>query len=241
MTKDRKYKKYSNKLDYSYSFGTYATIDMIKHNPIVVECVLVHKKLEQSSLKALLDVCEEHGISVNQNCNKVIERIRTKGSYNVIGIFKKFERKLDSYSNHVVLVNPSDMGNVGTIMRTCLGFGISDIAIVSPAVDVFNPKVVRASMGAIFQINFKYYDSFKEYEENFEERDLYTFILNSAVDLKSLNRDLGKKYSLIFGNESSGLDKSFSKVGQSVYIKHNNKIDSLNLGIAVGIALYHFQ
>ena len=62
-------------------------------------------------------------------------------------------------------MNPSDMGNMGTIIRTGIGFGIRNLAIVEPAVDVFNPRVVRASMGSLFQMNFRYYDSFETYRD----------------------------------------------------------------------------
>lgn len=241
MAKDRKYTRYNSKSDYSYSFGTYATIHMIEHNPKVVECILAHSKLETNSLQILIEICNKYNIPIKDNCDRVIERITTKESHYAIGVFNKFENDLDHDTNHIVLDNPGDMGNVGTIMRTALGYGINNIAIISPGVDVFNPKVVRASMGAMFQINFKYYNSFLEYKQECEARDLYPFMLEGAVELKSLNRDINKSYSLIFGNESSGLDESFSKVGQSIYIKHNQKIDSLNLSIAVGIALYYFH
>ena len=55
------------------------------------------------------------------------------------------------------------MGNMGTIIRTCVGFGIKNLAVIEPAVDIFNPKVVRASMGAVFHVNICRYDSFDTY------------------------------------------------------------------------------
>ncbi len=48
---------------------------------------------------------------------------------------------------HLVLHQPSDAGNAGTILRTALGFGFQDIAIIPPAVDIYDPRVIRASMG----------------------------------------------------------------------------------------------
>lgn len=49
-------------------------------------------------------------------------------------------------ARHVVLHNPSDVGNVGTILRSALGFGFRDVAIIRPGVDPFDPRVLRASM-----------------------------------------------------------------------------------------------
>lgn len=241
MGMDKKYKSYHNKFDYSYSFGTFGTVEMIKNVPEYAECVLVHESLDLNSLNLLKDLCSQYNIPLKQDCNKLIEKIRNKESCNVIGVFTKFEKALQNNTNHVVLVNPGDMGNMGTIIRTCLGFGIKNIAIIRPGVDIFNPKVVRASMGAIFQLNIKYYDTFDEYRKDFMNYDCYPFMLKGAVDLNTIDVDKNKPYALIFGNESSGLDDSFLEVGQSVFIKHNNNIDSLNLGIAVGIGLFEFQ
>lgn len=58
-------------------------------------------------------------------------------------------------ANHVVLVNPGILGNMGTIIRTMLGFNYTNLAIIRPG-DVFDPRVVRASMGALFNINFEF-------------------------------------------------------------------------------------
>ena len=129
---------------------------------------------------------------------------------------------------------------MGTIIRTLTGFGLNNLAVISPGVDIFDPKVIRASMGAIFKINFKYYEDFNQYKENFKNHKIYTFMLDGAISLKEVNHCADEKFSLVFGNEATGLDSSFSKVGTSVLIKHTDRIDSLNLTIAAGIAMYHF-
>ena len=49
------------------------------------------------------------------------------------------------------------MGNLGTIMRTMVGFGMEDLAIIRPGVDAYDPKVIRASMGSIFHLRFAYF------------------------------------------------------------------------------------
>ncbi len=117
---------------------------------------------------------------------------------------------------------------------------MNNLAVISPGVDVFDPKVLRASMGSLFRINFKYFDSFDSYKEKFYNRKIYTFMLDGATSLKNLKHDDNELFSLVFGNEATGLDSSFSSVGTSVFIKHTDRIDSLNLTIAAGIAMYHF-
>lgn len=171
--------------------------------------------------------------------DKAINKISQKENCFVAGVFNKYQCEL-TIGSHIVLVNPGNMGNMGTIIRTLAGFGLNDLAIISPGVDIFDPKVIRASMGAIFKINFKYYDIFNEYHENFKKHKLYTFMLNGAISLKDVKHDRNESFSLIFGNEAKGLDNSFANIGTNVIIKHTDRIDSLNLPIAAGIAMYQF-
>ncbi|MBA3868998.1 MAG: TrmH family RNA methyltransferase, partial [Anaerolineae bacterium] len=138
-------------------------------------------------------------------------------------------------SNHVLLVSPSDMGNLGTTLRTLLGFGFHNLALVKPAVDVFDPRTIRASMGALFQVNFAYFDSIDTYQTHFAHH-LYPFMTNGEVLLSKA--EFTPPFTLVFGSESSGLDESYRKLGTSVTIPQTKAIDSLNLSVAIGIALY---
>lgn len=117
----------------------------------------------------------------------------------MIGEFTKYEGQLEKTASHIVLVNPSNAGNMGTIMRSALGFGLNQMAIIRPAVDAFDPKVVRASMGAIFSTNFVYFEDFDEYQAQFGERELYPFMLDAKKSLHEI-RPQGT-FSLLFGNE----------------------------------------
>lgn len=154
----------------------------------------------------------------------------------MIGEFRKFPGSLQKDASHIVLVNPSNAGNMGTIMRSALGFELNQMAIVRPAVDAFDPKVVRASMGAIFSTEFQYFDTFDEYRQQFGERELYPFMLQAQIRLPEIHPS--GTYSLIFGNEATGLPREFLDIGTSVIIPHSNRIDSLNLPIAASIAMY---
>lgn len=132
------------------------------------------------------------------------------------------------------------MGNMGTIIRTMLGFNYTNLAIIRPGVDVFDPRVIRASMGALFNINFEYFNSFDEYLTKYPEREVYPLMLKGAKNIHQITA-ANNKHSLVFGNESSGLPDDYLKYGQSVFIPHSDKIDSLNLSMALGITLCHFS
>ena len=96
-------------------------------------------------------------------------------------------------------------------------------------------------MGSLFHLNFQYFDSFAEYKSAYGEgRNMYPFMLKGSVGLDQLQRNKGELYSLVFGNEATGLPDEFLQEGQSVRIRHTDNIDSLNLSLAAGIAIYEF-
>ena len=235
MNRDVPLKKYAKKMNHSYTFGAFPTIELLKNQPEHVLKVLLHPDMNsETQLEIITDLCNRHNIPI-ERAAKVVEKLRDKENIFAVGVFEKYTNQLDPTADHIVLVNPSDMGNMGTIIRTSIGFGIENLAIIEPGVDVFNPKVVRASMGSLFQLNFCYFQSFEAYKEQAGNRSLYPFMLKGAVPLQELQRDTTEIYSLIFGNEATGLPDSFADEGQSVVIRHTDHIDSLNLALATGI------
>ena len=117
-------------------------------------------------------------------------------------------------------------------------FGFKNIAIIDGC-DVFDPKTVRASMGAIFKMNVEIFKTFEEYKNSFEENNIYSFILNKdSVSLK--NVEIKKPFTLMFGNESHGLENFDLNGTTPVFIEQSEDIDSFNLPIASSIAMYKF-
>lgn len=231
-------KPYKKEFAHSYSFGVYPTLEMVQLHPDVVLKVLVSEEgLKNRGVAKLDELCGQRGITFEVN-NRAVERLAPKENAYVVGVFRKYEGKLDLEGNHVLLVNPSDMGNLGTIIRTMLGFGVTNLGIIRPAADIFDPRAVRASMGAVFSINFQYFDNYEEYGSAYlgRRRALYPFMTDGAQPLAATRFE--HPYTLIFGNESAGLPAMYRDVGTSVSIAHSDKIDSLNLTIAVGVGLY---
>ena len=154
----------------------------------------------------------------------------------VIAEFDKFDSHVRAERNHIVLVNPSDSGNLGTIARTVAAFDCADLVVIRQAADIFDPKTVRASMGAIFGINFEYFDTFDAYIRKFGSHRIVPFMLGGSP-FKEIAFEKNKKYSLVFGNEAKGLPQDFSSYS-AVKIEQSPKVDSLNLSIATSVALY---
>jgi TrmH family RNA methyltransferase len=232
------YKRYRHDADYSYTLGMALTVELIRRRPESVRAVCVHPDYRPGDgERSIFEYCAEAGLPCEVN-GRAIGRLSAKGNVYVAGVFAKYEAPLCPGSPHVVLVCPGDAGNFGTILRTGLGFGFRDYAIVRPGVDIYDPKTVRASMGALFGVRFLYADDFEGYRQQFPDHALYPFLTDGSVGLSGLKRPAAP-FSLIFGNESSGLPEAFRGYGQSVSIRQNREIDSLNLSVAFGIAAYH--
>lgn len=230
------FKRYRKDDPVSYSLGITLTFELLRYKTEYVNKVYVHSAMKEGdTYDKLRAICREAGIPVQQT-DKNFHVLSQKENCYVIGEFRKFPGTLQKDASHIVLVNPSNAGNMGTIMRSALGFELNQMAIVRPAVDAFDPKVVRASMGAIFSTEFQYFDTFEEYRQQFGDRELYPFMLQAQITLPEIHPS--GTYSLIFGNEATGLPGEFLNIGTSVIIPHSHRIDSLNLPIAASIAMY---
>ena len=233
-------KPYKKEFDYSYALGAFPTVELIKKRPDRVTEVFIHSSFtDRDMIEAL---CKENGIPVREN-DKTIARLSDKENVFVIGVFRKYEDTLASDQPHLMLVNPGNMGNAGTIFRTCLAFGIHDVAIITPGIDRFHPKAVRASMGALFSLRVQCFPDFETYRKQYgtEERKLYSFMLTGKKQLTAENCPKPDLFTLIFGNEATGLPEEYADFSESIIIPQSPEVDSLNLTIAVGIGAYLFR
>jgi len=231
-----KIQKYKKTLNYSYALGVYPVMELLKNKPDRVLKIILSSKLREYIKSKITKRVDISKIEIN---DKVVKNLSSKENHYVVGVFEKYYQILNARQNHVVLVKPSNFGNLGTIIRTMLAFGFLDLAIIKPGVDIFAPEVIRSSMGANFGIRLAYFDSFLKYKEKYKNHNYYPFTTNCTVELSKIK--LKQPFSLIFGNEGSGLSNDLQKVGQCIKIQQSAKVDSLNLAIAVGIALYNLK
>lgn len=235
-----KLEAYSHQLDYSYAPGIFPSHALLDARPELARRLIVRSDAAQSEgVRALMEKCAALNVRT-ETADRALERISRKENCYAALVFDKFSCELSQTGNHIVLVNPSDMGNLGTILRACLGFSLPDLAIIRPAADVFDPRVVRASMGALFSMRVGLFDSFEAYRAAYPEHALYPFMLDGSLPLPQACRAAKTPWSLVFGNEATGLPPRFAQMGQPVRIPQSDAIDSLNLAIAVSVAAYAF-
>ena len=232
---------YKAELDYSYAPGAFPAMECLLHRPESVRRVLVHSRAEGTeAAEKLTRLAERLHVRV-EIADKALARLSGKENCFAAAVFGKFSDALTPGKPHVVLHHPSDSGNVGTILRTALGFGVEDVALIRPCVDVFDPRTVRASMGSLFSLRVRVYDDFDGYLAEHPERALYPFMLDGSRSLPEvLAGEIPPRWTLVFGNEGSGLPSEFANMGQPVRIPSNDRIDSLNLSVAAAIGIYGF-
>ena len=232
---------YKSGLDYSYAPGIFPAMECLTQRPDKVRRLLVHSSAAgREGVDKLRALAKARGIRVEE-ADRALARISGKENCYAAAVFEKFEDEPAADKPHVVLHNPGDSGNVGTILRTALGLGVEDVALVRPCVDLFDPKTVRASMGAMFRLRVKTYDRFEDYRAAYSDRALFPFMLDASVPLQEALKKKLACWTLVFGNEGRGLPKEFAQMGQAVRIESNDRVDSLNLAIAAGIGIYGFM
>lgn len=234
----QKFKKYSKKEDYSYTLGPFPTWELIENNKENIIVIFIDEKFNEKEKEKLVLKLEAEGIYYEM-ASKAINRIANKENTYVVGVFKKSKNEIVK-NNHVILHNISDMGNLGSIIRSMLAFGYKDLALVGNVCDVYNPKVIRASMGSIFKIRISFFKNIEEYRTKFTN-NLYLFMLSNNEKDSIYRKKVIEPFSLVMGNEGSGLPEEFSKYGEKTFIPQSNDVDSLNLTIATSIGLYEFR
>ena len=230
---------YTADLPYSYAAGLFPSLQLMAAAPERAQRLLLSERAQGEGVEKLRALCRAHHVR-EEVADRALARLSGKQNCVAAVAFEKWQATLAPQTPHVVLHHPMDEGNLGTIQRTLLGLGVRDIAVIRPAADVFAPKVVRATMGAVFSLRVKQYDDFADYRAEHPSHALYPFMLDGSVLLEEATRAVRRPYALVFGNEGAGLPPEFAGMGTAVRIPHSSEIDSLNLSIAVAIGAYAF-
>jgi len=135
----------------------------------------------------------------------------------------------------IYLDGVQDPGNLGTIERSALAFGFKSVILSKDCVSPFNTKAVQASKGSIFDLNIKYMELEDLVTEGYE---LYlTCLEGEDIRYQKLHRE--GKICLVIGNEGQGIrEKNLKLPGHKIRLEINDKIESLNAGVAASIFMY---
>lgn len=162
----------------------------------------------------------------------------------IMAIVKQPEYHLDdilkqSEINLVLLEDLRDPGNLGTIIRTAEGAGISAVVMSKTSVDIFNPKVIRSTMGAIYRVPFIYVDNMIETIELLVQSGIDVYATHLNTDKFYDEVQYGSKNAILIGNEANGLsDEAANAATTRIKIPMEGEVESLNAGVATAIMMY---
>lgn len=149
-----------------------------------------------------------------------------------------FSRTVKRGGRYLLLCGIQDPGNLGTIIRTADAVGLDGV-FLSDCCELYNPKVIRSTMGSLFRLNVSEV-SFKEIFPLFEQRGVPTYAAVIDRDAVSLTDcDFSEGGAALIGNEGNGLPKDIAEqCTKKLTIKMNGNINSLNAAMAAGIIMW---
>ncbi len=193
---------------------------------------------------ALEDVVISYDVDVLYVKREVMKKISSLDNPpTIMALCKKNNSNIIVGDKIVILDNIQDPGNLGTIIRSSLAFGVSTIILSPNCVDLYNPKVLRGTQGMIFHIPIITMDTIESI--NYMKSNnipVYGTSVEDGVVCFTLSSSDKNKYALIMGNEGNGLSNDILDLcDKKLYIPMNDKVESLNVGVACSILLYELE
>ena len=238
-------KKYRTKYNAFYLEGVKVTNEILDKNEAIDILFIAYSKsllISTNGGQALLDrISSLKNVKVlefEENIFKYMtDTVNTQGILVVMKI-PRYSLENEENKNIILLDKVQDLGNIGTIIRSCNAFGVDTILCTSGTADVYSPKAVRATMGGILNVKIKYLENIEEI--NLLKKIGYKIVTTSLNTKNSIDSiDYNNKYIFVMGNEANGVSKEIIDISDFVVkIPMSEKIESLNVGVATSIILY---
>lgn len=213
-----------------------------------IDYVFINEDFEnKEEHKYFLDILEKKNIRIYKTSNKIFkELVDTENTQGILGVVRFKERKLEESLNDenrfvLILDRIQDPGNMGTIIRTADAAGVDAIIALKGCVDIYNPKVIRSTMGSIFEMDVINATQ----EEAVRLLKLKNFdIVSSYLDTNNFYNEIEYNYkvALVIGNEANGVsDELISQSDILVKIPIYGKAESLNAAISSAVLMYEIK
>ena len=148
-------------------------------------------------------------------------------------------QKADGKDIYVVLENTQDPGNLGTMIRTAEAAGFDFVLASEGTVDIYNPKVIRSTMGSVFRVPITYTRELKKAADELKGVGvkLYAAHLKGKHDYNRIS--YGRRYAIMIGNEANGLsDEASEMADELIRIPMHGQVESLNAAVAAALLMY---
>jgi TrmH family RNA methyltransferase len=193
---------------------------------------------------ALTGPCEKRGLRVYNIPDTLFESIsdtmNPQGILAVLGLHKMHLEYPEALGGLVVILDGiRDPGNMGTIIRTADAAGCAAVIIPEGCVDLFNPKVLRSTMGSVYHLPILHCGSISEAISFLRGKGftVYASHLDGAVNI--YDADMSGDTALIIGSEADGISAEAQNYADAlVKIPMAGKAESLNASVAAGIMIF---
>lgn len=182
-------------------------------------------------------------ISINDNnadflvTKEIMKKISDQKSISDNAAIVKYIPEQKISGNVLILDDIQDPGNLGTLIRSSIAFGFNNIILSDESVDLYNPKVIRATEGMIFNINV-IRTNIIEYIPKLKEMG-YKVLVSDVVSGKDIKDEICNNIALVLGNEGKGVHKNIKELcDELVNIKMDKACESLNVGVAGSILMH---
>ena len=139
----------------------------------------------------------------------------------------------------LLLEDIRDPGNLGTMIRTAEGAGITGVILNSTCVDLYNPKVIRSTMGSIFRVPFYRTEDFSGTVKKLKEYGIQVLAAHLAGESYDTEGCFLNSCAILIGNEANGLSEEASSLADSlIRIPMEGRVESLNAAVAAAILMY---
>lgn len=207
--------------------------------------VYVSEAFYKKEKTALENVLEGTGIRPELLSDHVYEHVSdTKTPQGVLCVIKRREGRLDEMLGDrcpflLVLDNLQDPGNVGTILRTAEGAGVTGVILGRDSADIYNPKTIRSTMGSVYRVPFCYAEDIPGVLDRINGAGITTFAAHLEGKLDYDEPDYRKPCAFLIGNEGNGLrDETAEKAEEYIRIPMLGQVESLNAAIAASVLMF---
>jgi TrmH family RNA methyltransferase len=222
----------------SHAVGLWPTLEALRWRPERVLEVIVDPTWNGADRDALAAACRDAAVPCRADAQAVRALRRHRGATVVCRLDPECDR-LAVDRDHLVLVQASQAGNVGAAVRSALGFGLLDIALIGSRIGPWSPHLLRASQGARFALRLAAWEGWEGYRREHPGHDRIVFVPphhGASVNLSHLRAPTPAAW--VFGPEGGTLPAACREGALAVSIPQDPRLESHNLAVAVGIALY---
>ena len=238
--KDKKYRDMANQFIIE---GIKLVAEAIQEKAPIKQIILCDdcEKNETIPKELMYEIAKYECIYVTQKIFNYLSEVQTPQG--ILAIIEKRDKDVAiDYTQDILVTldNVQDPGNLGTILRTVDSIGLTQILVSKGTADVYNPKVVRSTMGAIFRVKIIECDDLRQTLKEVKKHK-FKIVVSSLETQDTIYQIHYDKKIIVIGNEANGVEEKIQEIAdEKVKIPMLGKTESLNASVATGIILYEY-